>query len=158
MKHVLIFLLAALLPLTACAQQIPSFDLLDAEGNVVNTTSLIDNNEPFAIIFWATWCHACRRELENLTDESADWEKPFRLYAVCLDDSRSLARAKALAANSEWPVTVLYDTNSEFARALSVSSIPRVFVFNKKGEKIWTIVGYMPGCEDELIKTLTRAR
>ena len=160
MKRILICAIAALalLPLCAKAQQIPSLDLKDGNGKTISTNSLVDHKTPFAVTFWASWCRPCRQELEALTDAAPDWKGPVRIYAVSVDDARSISRAKALAASSDWPVTVLYDTNSKLAQALGVSSIPHVFVFDKDGKRAYSHVGFIPGDEDNLIKVLTETK
>ena len=146
--------LAIMLPLGMNAQKIPAASLQDRDGKTVSTSSLIDGKQPFAITFWASWCKFCIEELEALSDQAADWKTPLRIYAVCLDDSRSLSRAKAMASSSDWPVTVLYDTNGDFGRSLGVSSIPHVFVFDKNGEQSFSHIGYIPGDEDTLVEKL----
>lgn len=155
-----IFLISLLflLPLGLKAQSLPVVDLVDAEGKTVSTTSLINHKEPFAITFWASWCKFCIEELEAITDMSADWKKPVRIYAVCEDDARSVSRAKVMASSSEWPATVLYDTNSKLSRELNVSSIPHAFVFDKDGKLIYSHLGYIPGDEEELINKILEAK
>lgn len=150
--------LLLLLPLTAKAQRLPVRNLEDARGKTVSTASLIDHQTPFAITFWASWCKLCRKELDALAEKAPDWDQPLRIYAICEDDSRSIARAKALAASSEWPAVILYDGNGDFKRALHVGDIPHMFVFDKDGNQIWSHIGYIPGDEDTLVKQLLDAR
>ena len=159
-RRILICAIAALalLPLGAKAQQIPSVDLKDGSGKTVTMASLVDHKTPFAVTFWASWCRPCRQELEALTDAAPDWKEPVRIYAVSVDDARSISRAKALAASSDWPVTVLYDSNSKLAQALGVSNIPHVFVFDKDGKRVYSHMGFIPGDEDNLIKVLTETK
>ena len=145
---------AILLPLTLGAQKIPSVNLQDKDGKTVPGASLADGKEAFAITFWASWCKFCIEELEALADLAPDWKKPLRIYAICEDDSRSVSRAKAMASRSGWPATVLYDTNGDFGRALGVSSIPHVFVFDKNGNLAYSHLGYIPGDEDTLVEKL----
>ena len=145
---------AIMLPLTLNAQKIPAVNLQDKDGKTVSTASLIDGKQPFAITFWASWCKFCIEELEALADQAPDWKKPLRIYAICEDDSRSVSRAKAMAAGSGWPATILYDTNGDFGRALGVSSIPHVFVFDKNGNLAYSHLGYIPGDEDTLVEKL----
>lgn len=154
MKKFLLILLLSVLPLALNAQKIPSVTLQDKDGKAVSTASLVDGKQPFAITFWASWCKFCIEELEALADLAPDWKAPLRIYAVCIDDSRGISRARALAASSGWPATVLYDSNSDFARALGVSSIPHVFVFDKNGNLSSSHVGYIPGDEESLAEQL----
>ncbi len=152
--------LAAFLSLGLSAQNLPDAKLVDASGKAVSTRSLADGKTPFAVTFWASWCKPCQKELAALTEIAPDWEGdfPLRIYAICVDDSRSLSRAKALAASSDWPVTVLYDTNQELMRTLNISSIPHVFVYDKNGKQVFSHTGYLPGDEETLLQKLLEAK
>ncbi len=153
LRHIIAAVLI-MLPIGLNAQKIPAVNLQDKDGKTVTTESLINGKQPFAITFWASWCKFCIEELEALSDQAPDWKKPLRIYAVCEDDSRSVSRAKAMAAGAGWPATILYDTNGDFGRALGVSSIPHVFVFDKNGNLAYSHLGYIPGDEDTLVEKL----
>lgn len=161
MKRRFVFLTVIALLLSAfcaSAQSFPVREVTDAQGKTVSTASLVDHKTPFAVTFWASWCKFCRKELDALADQAPDWDRNYRIYAICEDDSRSIARAKALAAGSDWPVTILYDTNGELKRALNVSDIPHSFVFDKDGKQVYSHLGYIPGDEESLIEALENAR
>ena len=135
------------------AQSLPEVKLQDLSGASVASSSLIDHKTPFVITFWASWCKPCQKELDALADIVPDWDGafPLRIYGVCVDDARSVSRAKALLGSRDWPVTPLFDTNSDLRRALNVSSIPHAFVFDKNGKQVYTHVGYVPGDEENLL-------
>lgn len=139
------------------AQNLPDVKIQDKKGKVVSTANWIDNSTPFIVSFWSTTCKPCLKELDVLSENFDDWndETPFRVYAVSIDDSRSVARAKALAAGSGWDMfEVFYDVNSDFKRAMNVSMVPHVFVFDKNGKQVYSHVGYKPGDEMELFEVL----
>jgi len=143
--------------IAAIAQDIPNVRIQTNEGKNVNTISWIDNETPFIISFWSTTCKPCLKELDTISENYEDWneEKAFRVIAVSIDDSRSLARAKALATGRGWDMfEVFFDVNSEFRRLMNVSMVPHVFVFDKKGKQVYTHVGYKPGDEEELFKII----
>lgn len=154
MRSKLLTILAVFFAMGMGAQTLPDLKLEDASGKVVGTHSLIDGKSPFVITFWASWCKPCLRELAALEDAAPDWDGkyPLRIYAVNVDDSRGLSAAKALAASSDWPVTVLFDTKQALKQAFKISSIPQVFVFDKDGKQVWTHMGYVPGAEEALLK------
>ncbi len=139
------------------AQDLPDIKVQDKKGKVVSTANWIDNSTPFVVSFWSTTCKPCLKELDVLSENFDDWndDTPFRVYAVSIDDSRSVARAKALAAGSGWDMfEVFYDVNSDFKRAMNVAMVPHVFVFDKNGKLVYTHTGYKPGDEMELIKVI----
>lgn len=143
------------------AQDIPDSKMQDQSGKPVNTASWIDHETPFVVSFWSTTCKPCLKELDALSENFYDWndEKPFRIIAVSIDDSRSLARAKALAAGRGWDMMQVYfDVNSDFKRAMNVSMVPHVFVFDKDGNQVYTHVGYKPGDENELFKVIRKLK
>ena len=138
----------------AVAQTLPNKTLQDVSGKNVELKSLIDGKTPFVLSFWMTTCKPCMIELEALTDEIADWSEswPLRIYAVSVDDSRSLQRAVAMAQGRGWDgITSLFDVNGDLRRALNVSAVPQVFVYDSKGELVYTHIGYRPGDEAELL-------
>ena len=159
MKKLVVSLILALAALAASAQQIPSVTLQDGSGKPVTTASLVDGKTPFVVSIWMTTCKPCLKELDTLAEELPDWDAsfPLRIYAVSMDDSRSLQRAVALAQGRDWEgITALYDVNVDLRRALNVSSVPQVFVYDKNGKLFWTHIGYRPGDEQELLDQVVK--
>jgi thiol-disulfide isomerase/thioredoxin len=159
MKKLVVSLILALAALAASAQQIPSVTLQDGSGKPVTTASLVDGKTPFVVSIWMTTCKPCLKELDTLAEELPDWDAsfPLRIYAVSMDDSRSLQRAVALAQGRDWEgITALYDVNADLRRALNVSSVPQVFVYDKNGKLFWTHIGYRPGDEQELLDQVVK--
>lgn len=160
MKRFLTVITLALLSLAARAQTLPLVDLTDAAGSKVTTSSLVDGKTPFVISMWMTTCKPCLKELDATAEELLDWDGPAapRIYAVSVDDSRSLQRAIAMSKGRDWEgLTPLFDTNGSLLRALNVSAVPQVFLYDKNGKLIYTHIGYRPGDELELLKKLKAA-
>lgn len=157
MKRMMMLIVGFLCILSMYAQNIPNIKVQTNTGKNVSTSSWINHQTPFVVSFWSTTCKPCLNELDALSENWEDWndEAPFRVIAVSIDDSRSLARAKALAAGRGWDIfDVFYDVNSDFKRAMNVSMVPHVFVFDKNGNQVYTHVGYKPGDETELFKII----
>lgn len=157
----LILLLASIsLPVHLWSQSIPEVTLTDGSGKAVQTRSLIDEETPFVVSLWMTTCKPCIKELDVLTDELADWDEtfPLRIYAVSVDDSRSASRAIAMAHGSGWDgIIPLFDVNGDLKRALHVSAVPQVFVYDRHGKLFYTHIGYRPGDEANLLKQVIKA-
>ena len=159
MKKLVVSLLLCLAALSAFAQQIPSVTLQDGAGKAVASTTLVDGKTPFVVSIWMTTCKPCLKELDTLAEELPDWDAsfPLRIYAVSMDDSRSFKRAVAMAQGRDWEgITALYDVNADLRRALNVSSVPQVFVYDKDGKLFWTHIGYRPGDEQELLSQVKK--
>ena len=99
-------------------------------------------------------------EMAALEEAAPGWKGdfPLRIYAVSVDDSRSISNAKALAASKDWPVTVFFDTKGNLSQAFGISSSPQVFVFDKNGKQIYSHVGFSAGSEITLLEKLLEAK
>ena len=156
-RLVTLLLLCCIASLSLKGQDIPGAKLSDASGRTVTTASLIDHKTPFVISMWMTTCKPCLKELEAVMDEAADWDGnfPLRVYAVSVDDSRSLQRA--IAMSKAWEgVIPLFDPNGDLRRALNVSAVPQVFVYDKDGNLYHTHIGFRPGDELQLLAALRK--
>lgn len=145
----------------AVMAQVPSVNVENGKGEVVNTTSLVDGKTPMIISFWATTCKPCIRELDAINDAYPDWieEADFRVVAVSTDDSRFSSQARALVEGHGWSdFTVLYDKNQALMRAMNVTLTPQVFVVDKNGKIVYSHTGYSPGNEEELIEAIMKLK
>ncbi len=157
MKKFLVSIICLLSLFRLGAQNFQQVKLSNMNGNPVELASYMDDGIPVVISFWATTCKPCLSELDTVSELLPDWEEEcdFHIIAVSTDDSRSLARAKAMAKGRGWDgIEVLFDTNSELKRAMNVTSNPHVFIYDKNGKQVYNHTGYKPGDENEIIKTL----
>ncbi len=141
--------------------QIPNVKLEDLQGNQLNTSDLVDGETPMIISFWSTTCKPCMRELDAISELMPEWldEVEFRVVAVSTDDSRSVARARALTEGRGWDDFVLiFDKNQEFMRAMNVTLTPQVYVVDANGKIVYSHTGYAPGNEVELYDELLKLK
>jgi thiol-disulfide isomerase/thioredoxin len=160
MKTLLTFILVSLITFNINAQKkLPNINIKSLQGKTIASQSLIEEEMPVVISFWATWCKPCLIEMEAVSENYEDWqeEKSFKFIAISTDDSRSSSRVKSLVAGKGWPFDIYLDTNQEFKRALNINNVPFLIVINSKGEIIYEHSGFTSGDEFELfdfLKTL----
>ena len=132
MKRFAILILLLILPFVAKAQKsLPSVEIKDIDGNIVNVQSILDEGVPVILSFWYTTCKPCLQELGAINDAYVDWseEADFKVVAVSTDDSRSSAKVKPMINGRGWTdFTILLDENSDLKRAMNVQTQPTVFV------------------------------
>lgn len=140
--------------------KVPSIQLKDLSGNMVDAGSLANEGNPIVISFWATWCKPCIRELNAINDQYIDWEEEtgVKLIAVSVDDSRNSSRVKPFITSQGWEYEVYLDENQELKRALNVNNIPHTFLLDGEGNIVWQHNGYIPGDEDHLYELIEKVK
>lgn len=151
MKKIIILLL--LLSNKSIAQEIPNVALENLEGESILMSSITTSNEkPIVFTFWATWCIPCLNELSTINDELDEWkaEYKFDLYAVSVDDDRTVKKVSSIANGKNWDFEILLDTNQNLKRQLNINSIPYMIIV-KNGKVIYKKSGFVKG-EETIIK------
>ena len=155
MKKLLVLSLGVLLTHLASAQHkfpVPSVTLKSMDGKSVELTSLLSENGPTVISFWATWCGPCKRELNNISELYPDWqdETGVKIVAISIDDARSVRRVKPYVNGQAWDFEIALDTNQDLKRAMNVNNIPHTFLVDAEGNVVWQHNSYVEGDEYEL--------
>lgn len=157
MKNFNLIIVFALSVITASAQSsLPSLSLKTIDGKTIDTSEL-SKDGPIVISLWATWCVPCKNELDAISDVYDEWvdETGVTLYAISVDDSRTVKRVKPLVNGKGWEYEVLLDTNNDLKRALGVSTVP-VTLIVKDNKIVYRHSGYTPGAEDELFEEIKK--
>ncbi len=128
------------------------------EGKEFNTASISNDGKPFIIDFWATWCKPCVAELDAINEEYSQWkeETGVKVFAVSIDDSRSMSRVAPYVAGKGWDYTILLDPNGDFKRAMNVNSVPHTFLFDGNGKLVAQHNNYSAGDEDNLFEEIKK--
>ncbi|MDE5882668.1 MAG: TlpA family protein disulfide reductase [Muribaculaceae bacterium] len=157
-KKALLMAAVAFSAISASAE-LPSVNLKDINGKVIDTAKLNNDGKPFVIDFWATWCKPCVRELKAIADVYDEWveDTGVKIYAVSLDEAQNEQRVKPFVQNKGWEYEVLLDPNGDFKRMLGVSDPPHVFVVDGEGNIVWNHQGYVDGSEEEILEAVKKA-
>ena len=145
--------IAALFIACTASAQLPSVELKNLEGKVVNVSQLSNDGKPFVISFFADWCHPCKRGLRAIHEVYADWqdETGMKLIAVSEDEAHNINKVKPTVESEGWEYDVLLDPNGDFMRAMGVQAIPHIFVLDGKGNIVYSHSGYTEGSEQAVI-------
>lgn len=152
----LIFPLLFIISFAAIAQNdLPNIELKTIDGNAFNSQELAKDNKVTIVSLWATWCVPCLKELDAINVIYPDWqaETNVELFAVSVDDSRTVKRVKPLINGKGWDYTILLDTNNDFKRALGAATVPLTLLI-KDNKIVYRHSGYSPGAEYELYEKI----
>lgn len=137
---------------------IPAVDVKTIEGQTVNTSKFSNDGNPIIISFWATWCKPCKKELDAIAEEYAEWQKEtkVKLIAISIDDARSMAKVGTDVKSKAWEYEVYIDPNQDFKRAMNVNNVPHTFIIDGKGNIVWQHTSYAEGDEHHLYEVLKK--
>ncbi|WP_460217950.1 TlpA family protein disulfide reductase [Psychroserpens sp. MEBiC05023] len=156
MKNLTMLLLAFSMSALVFAQDVlPKMQIETLDGDNINLADISKDDQLVVLSLWATWCVPCKNELDAISDVYDDWtdETNVKLYAVSVDDSRTVKRVKPLVNGKGWEFDILLDTNSDLKRQLNAPTIPLTLLV-KNNKILFRHSGYTPGSEDELYEKI----
>lgn len=144
-------------------KELPSVNIKNLSGEVVNIQDFGKNGKITVISFWATWCAPCKRELDAIAEIYEDWQADYdmELIAVSTDNARQFPKVKPMVDSKRWDYIVLSDVKQDLQRALNFQTVPMTFLIDQNGKIVYEHSGYSPGDEYELedkIKALRKGK
>ncbi len=122
---ILIVLAAPVLASTA-----PDFALPSVAGGNYRLSE--HRGEVVALIFWASWCGECRRELERFEKLRATYAPAgLIVLSVSLDEEPARAATIAAAAGIDYPV--LLDAGKKVSRNYQADQLPLILLIDRNG-------------------------
>ena len=155
MKKLILPILLMLSIATFSQSELPNIDLKTLDGKSFSSSALAVDNKVTIVSLWATWCVPCLKELDAISELYPEWqdETNVELFAVSVDDSRTVKRVKPLINGKGWDYTILLDTNNDFKRALGAATVPLTLLV-KDNKIVYRHSGYSPGAEYELYEKI----
>lgn len=155
-KVFFLFVLALTFSFASAQNTLPDLTIKNLDGKNINLSE-ISKDKTVVVSLWATWCVPCKNELDAISDVYEDWqdETNITLYAVSVDDSRTLKRVRPLVNGKGWEYEVLLDTNNDLKRALGAATVPLTLIV-KNNKIVYRHSGYTAGAEDELYEEIKK--
>jgi len=107
--------------------------LNDLTGIAVPAESLL-SGERKILFFWASWCHFCRRELENLPAHREFMAK-HGIDLIAVNVGEPTAAVSRYKERSGFPYPIVLDSQGTLSDSLSILGIP-TFVYFSKGKEL----------------------
>jgi len=97
----------------------------------------IEEGKPLVIHYWATWCPTCKVEAPNIESVS----KKYNVLTIAVS-SGSDEKVKAYMQAHALTFKVLNDVDGTWAKKFKVEAYPTTFIYDAKGELLFSEVGY----------------
>lgn len=109
----------------------PDFALKALDGH--NHRLSEHRGEVVALVFWASWCGGCRRELERLERLQGTYgEAGLAVLGVTLDDVPEAARGVVAGLGVGFPQ--LHDAGKSVSRVYRPASLPTTLLIDRGGQ------------------------
>ncbi len=144
--------------LPSFAGKVSNLTTFDAPDNVAffneeGEKQFLDQYEDKTIllVFWATWCSACTKEIPELDILQKDFRKlPFEIIAVSQDFNGIKIVQEYFKAQGVRHLKIYHDYKNELFKAMSVVGIPSSFLINTNGKVIMSFTGTINWHDDEI--------
>ena len=138
-------------------QSAPNFTLQDLSGKEV---SLWQHKGQIVLLdFWATWCAPCRRSIPELVDIQEKYrDQGLVILGISTDDPRRTSINSLLAFKEQFKINYsILLANRNVTRAYFGTGqmpIPTLFVIDREGKVVDSVVGYVPGAVERSLEKL----
>ena len=138
---VLLTIMAFLVPPLHAAnigQKMPAFEVTTLDGTVMESGKII-GNKPLFLVFWATWCPNCKREIPNINQLSEEFGPKARngegmeFLGVNVGVNDSLRKVRRYAKKYTMDYPIYFDKDSSLTKRFKVSGTPTVIIVDKSG-------------------------
>lgn len=107
----------------------PSFKLTSFGGKTIKLSDY--TNKPTVLVFWASWCPHCRRELPVVDRVYRDFRsKGVNIIGINVDRSTSDGRSFVSKERIAFPMVI---GKEKVAESYQVNGIPAIFILGKGG-------------------------
>ena len=135
---------------TALAQSPGVATLSTLEGETLDLGTLARRG-PTMVTFWALWCSPCKQELRALQSLYDTYEEQgFSLVAINQDSPKSVSKVRSYVASQRYTFPVVLDPNGQLLQRFNGQAIPYSVMLDSTGGVLHTMVGYLPGDEEEI--------
>ena len=129
---------------------LPDLSVKLLDGKQVRLSVLLEEG-PLLVSFWATWCAPCKKEMIFLEEFHQKYnENSFRVLAISTDSPKSMSKVKSYIRAKKHTFLVGIDPNQDIAKKMNALLMPTTLILNKDRKVSWYHQGFIPGDEKEI--------
>ncbi len=132
-------------------QTAPDFSLPEVVSGKKTVLSETNREKPVLLVFWASWCPACREEIPQVNEIYKKYSpEDLQILAVNVQESAGILKPFLKEFSIEYPVVM--DESGEVSVKYGIEGLP-TSVLLAKGGKILYYGFSLPGNLSELLET-----
>ncbi len=132
------FIVAPSLHATSTGEQLPNFKVTTLDGTMMESEKIVGKS-PLFLVFWATWCPNCKREIPHINQLVEEFGSKggkgrgmeFLGVNVGVNDSEKKVRRYAKKYAMDYPI--YFDKDSSLTKRFKVSGTPTIIIVDKSG-------------------------
>lgn len=103
------------------------------------------------LVFWATWCASCVKEMPDLDILQKDFRKlPFEIIPVSQDYQEVEVVKKYYQDNNLRYLPIYHDSKNQLFKAFSIVGLPTAILISPEGKMLVSFVGYINWYDKEI--------
>ena len=136
---------------------IPDVKLTNISDNIKYSLQDYYKEDLIAVNFWNLACEPCKKEMKYLDEYNQKYEPyNFQIVSVNIDQGRNLSKVKSYVSAKEYSFPVLSDPRMLLFRKLGGKIMPYLIIIDQEGNIVKSHIGYNPGDEVDLEKTIQK--
>ncbi len=111
----------------------PAFQAETLDGKVTGVGAT-PNNHPLLLVFWATWCGHCIKDIPNLNAIHAKFApKGLDLVAINVGVNDSVDKVQSVVQKFNIAYPIVFDQGSKITRLYNITGAPTFVLVDREG-------------------------
>lgn len=121
-----------------------SFNWVDIH-NKNYTFDEVSNGRPVLLVFWASWCGPCRKEIPELKKFNETYKDKVSMVSLSIDENYDKWKTAVDQENMPWlNLSGLPKSNNAIKQEYNILAVPTLILLDKNGKIIITVINDLP--------------
>lgn len=113
------------------------FNWVDINGKGYNYSQVLDGKKRMLIIFWASWCVPCRKEIPALKEFHKKYNEDISMVSLSIDNDYSNWKKAVDKEQMPWlNLSGLPKNKNAISQAYDIKAVPTLILLNEQGKII----------------------